>query len=313
MRYAAVVVTFNRKRLLVEALNSLLKQTIPPVKIVVIDNHSTDGTPDELHRAGLDQNPLVEIHRLPENIGGSGGFNEGVRLAAQLPDVGWLALSDDDAIYEPAYFEKLALAQRRHPDIQAFSGNVMLTDGRIQSDQRGVVSNEYWVKKSLLPASAFEGVAETTIDWFSFCGCVFATALVAKVGLPEKDYFIWWDDFEYSLRLRQHTKLLNINDAQVIHKTAIPSMDTIAKYQRDWRTYYNVRNKVLTMKRHGKSSLVTGLYLTYWYPRLMTTIIQSKFAGNRHFVFNQYNAGFWDGVRGRGGKSLVHLPGSESH
>ncbi|HAT53953.1 MAG TPA: glycosyl transferase family 2 [Lactobacillus sp.] len=309
MKYVAVVVTYNRKRLLIEALHSLLEQTVKPEKIILINNHSTDGTADLLEKESLLTNERIDYRKLPDNIGGSGGFYEGLKVARTY-DVDWVALSDDDAIYEADYFEKMQRASQKHPKIGAFSGNVMLTDGRLQSDQRGSVSNEYWVKKEIMPADAFENVAETSIDWFSFCGCVIDMKIIKKIGLPEKDYFIWWDDFEYSLRIRQYSKLLNINDAHIIHKTAIASVDTISRYQRDWRTYYNVRNKVFTMRKHGKSKLVTALYLVYWYPRLMTTVFQGKFAGNRNFVLKQYNSGFWDGVQGKMGKSLKHLPGS---
>lgn len=42
--YVAVIVTYNRKKKLIKAINSLLKQTLLPKKIVLIDNNSNDGT-----------------------------------------------------------------------------------------------------------------------------------------------------------------------------------------------------------------------------------------------------------------------------
>ena len=41
---AAVVVTFNRSRLLLECLQALLTQTRPIDRIILVDNASTDGT-----------------------------------------------------------------------------------------------------------------------------------------------------------------------------------------------------------------------------------------------------------------------------
>jgi GT2 family glycosyltransferase len=118
---AAVVVTYNRKNLLDECLESLLRQSHPLDAIYIIDNGSTDGTLESLVGKGLVCPPagcpgepaetvravpavarggsLVEIHyvRLPENTGGAGGFHEGLqRVTAAGFD--WLWLMDDDVL-----------------------------------------------------------------------------------------------------------------------------------------------------------------------------------------------------------------------
>lgn len=43
-KYIPVVVTYNRKEKLKKSINSLLNQSIQPQKIILVDNHSTDGT-----------------------------------------------------------------------------------------------------------------------------------------------------------------------------------------------------------------------------------------------------------------------------
>ncbi len=50
VRVVAVVVTWNRRDLLVESLAALAAQTLAPVEIVVVDNASTDGTAELLAR-----------------------------------------------------------------------------------------------------------------------------------------------------------------------------------------------------------------------------------------------------------------------
>ena len=54
---AAVIVTFNRKNLLGENIRMLLKQTRPFDKIFVVDNCSTDGTPEYLAEQGWMEDP----------------------------------------------------------------------------------------------------------------------------------------------------------------------------------------------------------------------------------------------------------------
>jgi len=86
LRVCAVVVTYNRKDLLVECLEALRRQTGPLDAIYIIDNASTDGTPELLRSRGyrdgaVIENPLdgseiiIRYVRLPVNTGGAGGFH----------------------------------------------------------------------------------------------------------------------------------------------------------------------------------------------------------------------------------------------
>ena len=58
MEYTSVIVTYNRKKLLVEAIQSLLTQTEQPKYIVIIDNASTDGTKEMVEQSFSDKRIL---------------------------------------------------------------------------------------------------------------------------------------------------------------------------------------------------------------------------------------------------------------
>jgi len=92
---AAVVVTYNRKHLLKECLDALLAQTRPIDAIIVMDNASTDGTPEFLEAQGYLTNPIIDYVRLSENTGGAGGFHYGVKRGYEQ-GFDWLWLMDDD-------------------------------------------------------------------------------------------------------------------------------------------------------------------------------------------------------------------------
>jgi rhamnopyranosyl-N-acetylglucosaminyl-diphospho-decaprenol beta-1,3/1,4-galactofuranosyltransferase len=115
----AVVVTYNRKNLLIECLEALRKQTRPIQGIYLIDNASTDGTPELLLEKGyiselppenlkepwekefiiqnLTNGEEIKLHyvRMHENTGGAGGFYEGVKRGYER-GYDWLWLMDDD-------------------------------------------------------------------------------------------------------------------------------------------------------------------------------------------------------------------------
>ncbi|PZO93737.1 MAG: glycosyl transferase, partial [Haemophilus parainfluenzae] len=65
----AVVVTYNRKTLLLNCLKALQKQTIPVDKVLIIDNASSDGTTDYLIQSGILQDKRFILHTLGENLG----------------------------------------------------------------------------------------------------------------------------------------------------------------------------------------------------------------------------------------------------
>ena len=92
---AAVVVTYNRKKVLAENIESMLNQTRIPDKIFVVDNCSTDGTKEFLAEKGwLAEERFVYICT-ESNIGGAGGFYTGTK-AAYDAGANWILLMDDD-------------------------------------------------------------------------------------------------------------------------------------------------------------------------------------------------------------------------
>ena len=126
MKICAVVVTYNRKDLLVECLEALRRQTGPLDAIYIIDNASTDGTPELLRSRGyrdgaVIENPLdgseiiIRYVRLPVNTGGAGGFHEGVKRAFH-DGYDWIWLMDDDVEPEEYTLEKLLRASERIPE-----------------------------------------------------------------------------------------------------------------------------------------------------------------------------------------------------
>ena len=101
-RLVAVVVTHNRLDKLKATLARLLAQPRPLLQaVVVVDNVSTDGTGDWL---AAQDDPRLVVQTTAGNIGGAGGFENGMKLAVQRFDPDWLVVMDDDARPEPDAF-----------------------------------------------------------------------------------------------------------------------------------------------------------------------------------------------------------------
>src|SRR5688572_2890462 len=78
-RVSVVIPVFNRPLAVLQAIESVLAQTVQDFELIVVDDGSDDGTPDTL--AGL-TDPRIRIVRHPQRRGGSAARNTGIRAAA---------------------------------------------------------------------------------------------------------------------------------------------------------------------------------------------------------------------------------------
>ncbi len=194
---AAVVVTYNRRALLEECLAAIEAQTHRPDLILVIDNASTDDTAEHLQQRSW----LIphRVHTLPRNFGGAMGFAVGIEAAlAAGADSVWLM--DDDAIATPSALEyliedtKVASRGGRRPSFAC--SMVVWSDGtvaRMNIPRANAIWNE---------TAAGIGRAVVDVDSASFVSVLIASEHIRAVGLPHIGYFKWYDDTEYTLRLR---------------------------------------------------------------------------------------------------------------
>lgn len=182
---------------------------------------------------------------LPNNIGGAGGFAKGIERSLEK-DVDCVLIIDDDAMIARDYMEKILKARQQQPQYRAFAGTLR-TDGKIDTFHRrnlqktGLMSKNCTEQQYRQPCFA--------CDIASFCGMVLDMDLVRQIGLPHAEYFIWFDDTEYSLRIRQHSRFLVVTAAELDHKTKKISVMHPRRY--DWKDYYAVRNRLLMVEEHG--------------------------------------------------------------
>lgn len=300
IKYICVVVTFNRKELLMEAIEALLNQTLKPYKIIIYDNHSTDGSYKLVNEHfSLESNQMIDYIYSEENLGGSAGYHYGLKAAMKY-DFDWVALSDDDAIYDVNYFEQILSFSVKHPQYQAFTGTVRIgsKDGEIQYVHRKYMVNKITLRHQYSNPSDY-GKNFFAYDIATFVGLVMTKQLVNQIGLPQKEFFIWNDDMEYCLRMKPFTKIINLNSAFVVHKTKL----TAAVNMPTWKEYYGFRNFIFILRKYGPNKFINVCYPLL---RLLRTILgtfKPKYKGYRKYRLELYIRGYIDGVRGRLGKN----------
>jgi rhamnopyranosyl-N-acetylglucosaminyl-diphospho-decaprenol beta-1,3/1,4-galactofuranosyltransferase len=261
-RVAAVVVTYNRKALLVECLRALSAQTRRLDRIHVVDNASTDGTRDTLADEGLLDHPGVVYHRLEHNGGSSGGFAHGVEVA-RADGCDWIWIMDDDAEPRPDCLERLlASPLAGDPATAVLAPTVAWPDGAPQLGHRGQFDGR---PRGLLAPDYDPAGPPVRIGYVTFVGPLVRTRAARAIDPPFAPFFIYSDDFEYSLRLREQGAMWLLPAAVILHKEARNPPVTrrgaffnrvlgwqlsATTYEAAWRNLFAIRNYVWLRTRH---------------------------------------------------------------
>lgn len=225
-RVCAVVVTYNRSALLRECLDAVLGQSVG-VDVVVVDNASTDDTPSVL----VDYDDRVTVLRLPTNTGGAGGFHDGLAWALQHGSE-WVWLMDDDTIARADCVERLlAAADRSQVSVDVLASRVEWLDGRRHPMNGGVLDDRF---EQAYSAAALGGIA---LRGASFVSVMISRRAAVRHGLPMKDYFIWVDDVEYTMRITREGLGVLVPESVAVHKTDYFELSGLTP-----RYYFHVRN-----------------------------------------------------------------------
>lgn len=316
----AVVVTFNRKELLIKCMDSLINQTLKPQAIYIVDNNSTDNTPELLYEhnyitripASTDKitstqttldNIIIRYIHLPENIGGAGGFYHGVKQAYN-DNYDWVWIMDDDALATTTCLEKLKPYYHMDDTVALASLKVDLEDN-ILYHHRG-----YFNFKHGLPIQEHITKEDTQceykdIDMASFVGLLVNKKAIKEIGFPKKEFFIHTDDLEYCIRIRTVGKIKLINNSIIKHaegsikgtfkKTVLGISVDRRPYDKLWINYYMQRNLIWIGRQYSQNK--PSLYLAIIKNYLLTLIGIIVFDDNKIKRIKFYTNAYLDGFK----------------
>lgn len=235
-----VVVTYNRTHLLTRLLDSIERMDPAPGHLVVIDNASTDDT-TAVVESYRDRLPTTLVYRrLETNTGGSGGFSEGMRVAYELGSE-WIWLMDDDV---EVVSDGLARMGHWAPRFRSIQGRRYDYDG----------SEFYWqyrVAESMaipipFAPAGFDSSGYKPMNSGCFEGMFIHRDIVARIGLPDPRFFIYWDDQLYGWLASRQTPSVIVNEFVLRRTREIKQWDMGIRHMNassDAYRYYIMRNR----------------------------------------------------------------------
>lgn len=250
-----IVVTYNRKKLLKENIESLLAQTYRDFDILIVDNASTDGTYDEIKNF-INNNEMKYINT-SKNLGGAGGFSFGIKYAINH-SYNYCWIMDDDTIPQSEALESLVNKSNRLLGKFSFLCSLVkwIDNSICKMNVPGI--DKKWIYKlndsieNLIP-----------VEYCSFVSCFINLRYVKKVGLPIKEFFIYADDYEFTQRLYSEENGYLDTDSVVIHKMTKNNSLNFAEesLERINRYVYMYRNSMYISRKKGFLSILKRILI----------------------------------------------------
>lgn len=210
---SVVIPTYNYGRFVCDAVESALRQTLPPLEIIVVDDGSIDDTQQRLRTYG---DRIYYVYR--KNGGLSAARNTGITLSRGE----WVAILDSDDIWHAQKLERLWAAHDLRPEIRAWS-----------ADFEDFLETEGFTD----PTISFSG--EPRIQSISTCGLVYGVhfsggsgAMIhrecfAKVGMFDESLRSV-EDLDMWLRIAAEFRMARVLETLVFVRTHSTSMSTVA-------------------------------------------------------------------------------------
>lgn len=281
-----------------KCIESLKNITYPKYNITVVDNASTDNCVARLKELF----PEVPILNSTSNKGYTGGMNLGIKNAldkgAEL-----VMITNNDVVYEKDFLEPLVKQIYKSKEIGIVSPkalymhdtNLIYCAGGRFNFFRCAAVNQF---QGLNKEKYGNEVSEITSAEGS---CMLIKAEVfGKAGFFNEDFFMYFEDLEFSDRVRKHYKLMYTPESQIYHKcgAGLKWQDYSPLYY-----FYFTRNRLFYFKRYNfLGRLYTVIYsiINNSAKAFILFVAWFRFPEKRKNIVNALRAiwnGFFKGIR----------------
>ncbi|MCX8050065.1 MAG: glycosyltransferase family 2 protein [Methylohalobius sp.] len=249
-----VVVNWNGGALLLRTLAALATQSVAPEQVVVVDNASSDGSPDQVAQ----RFSWVKLRRLSQNLGFAAANNLALREEVQTP---WVMLLNPDAVPQEDFLERLWQGVERYPGYSAYGCRMRRLEDPVWLDGTGDCYhpcgwgwrrdfNRLEAEGHLSPGEIFAPCAAAAL---------YRVEDVQAIGGFDEKFFCYFEDVDLGFRLRLMGKrCFYLPDAIVCHQGSAS-----LGYRSDFAVYYGLRNLIWCWWKNMPAGLVWRYLLAH--------------------------------------------------
>ena len=253
---AVIIPHYNGESILEDCLASLQENTIIPVKVILIDNGSTDNSIAMVES----KFPEVEIHCMQKNLGFAGGCNAGIKKA----NTPYVLVLNNDTVHKQGWVKYLLQRLKSSPKIAAVQPKLLSYQYEGKFDYSGAAGGEMDIFGfPFARGRLFEDIEKDTHQYEDDCNIFWAsgTAFLARrevlldAGLFDEDFFAHMEEIDLDWRLHLLNYRIVVEPKAVIwHRSGYTlGANTFLK------KYLNHRNSLYMVASNYK--LFTTLYL----------------------------------------------------
>ena len=254
-----VICNYNKKNDALACIRSILESKFQDYDIYVVDNASTDGSAEAIRNVYGEQVTLLVNQ---ENLGGSGGFNTGLRAAFQK-GYPYLMCVDNDALLDENAVGNLLAFLQEHPETGIAAAKIYHREAPDYVQQFGqkIDFESFCTDVTYLNAYEDGSMPEYVYtDAVAACALMIRRSVIEKIGFMPEENFLYWDDTEWCyLCNRAGWKVASVGNAMALH-----AMGAKKELENTFPTYYARRNWIRFFMRYtepGDWEAMAGTFL----------------------------------------------------
>ena len=284
-----VIANWNLRKDLLECLGSLYETEYPNMRVIVVDNNSSDDSVEAVARAF----PQAQLIARSDNGGYAAALNDGIRAGAVFDPDFFLILNNDTLVPRDT-LRKLVDVLLSDPRAAIAAPKIIYHDHPERIFSLGDHIYPWLPLPVRVGRKAYDRPAYSKTQEYDYlfgCALLMRTESLKQVGLFDTSFFMYYEDADICRRMRDSGwKNIRVGSAVISHKASMSS-----KLVPDQMVYLRARNRSWFYRRyrHGPSRAATFLALLFG---SIKTILTYFFTGKR-LIIQPYVSGALDGLR----------------
>jgi GT2 family glycosyltransferase len=287
-----ITTAWNQVDKTLDCLETIRMQDYKPISVLLVNNGSTDNTVERVTA----QFPEVEIIDIPDNLGPTRGYNVGFRWALDHA-FNYIFLVNNDTLLAPDCVRELVQEAETSTDIGLLMPKIYYADEPQRIWNVGGWENR-WNLEATRPGCDQLDTGQWSepidIDDAPFCAVMLTRQVLESVGLPDQDYFLYYEDRDFSRRVQKGGfRLRLVPAAHMWHAVSTSSGGSDSPSERYWMA----RSSVLFFRKNN-DNLARWLIIIPWRTASALKTSTRLVRKGKMDSLKAYWQGLWDGVRG---------------
>jgi GT2 family glycosyltransferase len=261
-KVSIILVNYNNYQDTIGCVYSLMNIYYKNIEIIIVDNFSNNESVSILKR---EFENIKSIHLIlsDRNLGFSGGNNLGIKYALEK-STDYILMLNNDTIVEKNFLDKVIEYYENNNEIGIITGKIKYFNNPSIIWYAGGNFSAITGMPQLVGANCKDDGKFGKIREITFaCGCfmLMSAEVFNKVGLMPEEYFLYFEDTAYSLKVLSYGyKLVFFPESVIYHKVSAST----GKYSKIMQ-YYFTRNGYyfIKMQYNGFKEYITFIYYTY--------------------------------------------------